>query len=313
MKIHFHNVNFSSASGPNSFIGRLAHQLALNGHIIADDDDYDVALVSIEQTGRLLLEKPVVQRLDGIWFKPEQYETHNKNIKLLYHSANHVIWQSNFDAEMTKHWWGDPKKGSIIRNGIDTSKVVSKNATFVELKQRYEKVFVCSSNWHPQKRLRDNIEMFKHLRATQFPYSCLIVMGAGPDYQVADKNIYYTGPLPHQLCLEVYSVADYMIHLAWADHCPNVVVEALSQGCPVICADSGGTKELVGTNGLILREKEAYKFQLADYDNPPRIDVTQVNKPLSKVLVNAPELDIKDVAKKYEEVFRQVCPVSVYL
>ncbi len=306
MKIFMDNVNFSSASGPNSFAGRLAHELSLRGHIIADPDDYDVALSFIEPRNKFLPGKPVIQRLDGIWFKPEQYESHNRTIKSLYQSADHVIWQSDFDADMTQHWWGNPKSGSVIRNGINLKKVESKNPTFVELKQRYEKVFVCSSNWHPQKRLYDNIELFKHLRATQFPYSCLLVLGAAPDVQVADKNVYYTGVIPHQLCLEIYSIADWMIHLAWLDHCPNVVVEALSQGCPVICAESGGTKELVRTNGLVLAERDAYNFELADYDSPPRIDVTQI-KNLERPLVECYELDIKLVAQKYEAVFDNVC------
>lgn len=286
---------------------RLAMQLSLNGHVIADENDYDVALVCIEPASNLLPNKPVIQRLDGIWFKNEhEFQTKNKNIKALYETANHVVWQSDFDSQMTTKHWGKPREGSIIRNGISISKSkTSHSPTFQELRERYEKIFVCSSNWHPQKRLRDNIEMFKHLRSTLFPYSCLIIMGHGPDVHVADKNIYYTGNLPHEVCLELYSVADWMIHLAWADHCPNVVVEAISRGCPVICAETGGTKELVGeTNGIIISEKTQYNFELSDYDNPPSIDVTQVSS-LPTLIVDASQLDIQLVAKQYEDIFQK--------
>ncbi len=306
MKIYFDGVHWNSSTGPNTFANRLARQLSLSGHTIADANDYDVSLVFIEKTQNLNLNKPFVQRLDGIWSKPNEFNTLNVNIKDTYHKANHVIWQSDFDKQMTLKWFGEPKNGSVIHNGIELlNKIQTNNETLLELKQRYEKIFVCSANWHPQKRLKDNVKLFKHLRTTKHPYSCLIVLGNNPDYEVADKNIYYSGSLPHQMCLEIYSVADWMIHLAWTDHCPNVVCEALSQQCPVICAESGGTKELVQNNGIVLTENVKYNFELNDYDNPPRVDVTQL-KTIPEINFDASYLNIKLTAKKYEEVFEKL-------
>ena len=56
--------------------------------------------------------------------------------------------------------------------------------------------------------------------------------------------------------LQVFSAADWMIHLAWLDHCPNSVVVGMSQGCGIICASSGGTYEAVGKNGIVVQEIE---------------------------------------------------------
>lgn len=305
MKIYFDNVNFSSTSGPNSFGSRLAHELSLQGHIIADPDDYDVALVFIEKTNRLNKNKPFVHRLDGIWFKPQEYGTKNVNIKSTYDLANAVIWQSDFDKEMVVRHWGNPRNGYVIRNGIKLEKVTTESAALLGLHDRYKKVFVCSANWHPQKRLKNNIDLFKHIRNNIEPYSCLIVLGNAPDHVVADMNIYYTGSVPHKTCLEIYSIADWMIHLAYLDHSPNTVVEALSQGCPVICSDDGGTKELVKDNGFILSEHKKYEFQLLDYDNPPSIDVGQVTF-LPNVTVDNSHLNIVEVAKQYVQVFNHV-------
>jgi glycosyltransferase involved in cell wall biosynthesis len=305
MKIFFDGVNWQSASGPNSFAQRLATQLSLHGHTPADSDDYDVALVFIEETGRADPRKPKVQRLDGIWFKPSDFERKNTRIKACYETSDAVIFQSDFDRQMVTKWWGDPKSGHVIKNGIQIERIESNNETLLELKQRYSKVFVCSANWHRQKRLKENIELFKHLRATQFPYSCLIVMGASPDCMVADANIYYTGPVPHEKCLEMYKAADWMIHLAWADHSPNVVCEALSQNCPVICSETGGTKELVGPYGIVLSESHKYDFELFDYENPPPIDVSQV-KTLPDITVDPFTVDIGPVAQRYIEVFEAV-------
>lgn len=277
MKVHLDNVNTGSNSGPNSFAKRLAMALIESGHEVETRDgrSADVSLVFIEPSGNPLARK-VVQRLDGIWFSPDEFEIKNINIKKLYHSADAVIWQSEFDKGMTTRWWGQPIAGSIIRNGINVEPVKKFTIPALEqIRQQYEMLFVCSANWHPQKRLSENINLYKHLRQF-YKSSALIVMGSNPT-PVADPHIFYTGPQPHEVCLEVFSAANWMIHLAWLDHCPNTVVESLSQLTPVICSDQGGTKELVNDFGLILKEKSPYNYELVNYDNPPKLDFSDIS------------------------------------
>ena len=308
MKIHFDNVNWNSFSGPNTFAGRLARKFFESGHeVCLSAEDADISLVFIERTGAPLAKK-VIQRLDGIWFKPEEYETKNVGIKSLYHSADAIVWQSEFDRGMTTKWWGNPKFGTVIHNGIDTTPVKELKIPALEkMVQDYERIYVCSANWHPQKRLRANIDLFEKLRKKR-PNSCLIVMGNNPDAIVASPHIFYSGPVSQDVYMQVYAAASWMIHLAWADHCPNVVVEALSQGTPVVCSEVGGTKELIGKYGIVLEEKP-YNFDLCDYDNPPKINIDQIED-----LPNRNELDynsisninIEHCAKRYIDLFQKV-------
>lgn len=303
MKIHLDNVNMSSNSGPNSFGKRLAMGLIESGHEVElyDGRNADVSIVFIEPSGRPLAKK-VIQRLDGIWFSPEEFETKNSSIKELYQSADGVIWQSEFDKGMTTRWWGNPKKGTVIRNGINAPEIKKFQIPALEqLRQQYEMLFVCSANWHPQKRLMDNIDLYKHLRSF-YSSAALIVLGSNP-IKVADPHIFYAGSQPHEICLEVFSAASWMLHLAWLDHCPNTVVEALSQGTPVICSEQGGTKELVESYGLVLKENKEYNFELADYDNPPKIDVTQIFKklPQKEQLGNCYDISMNFCLKNYME------------
>ena len=278
MKIHLDNVNLKSSSGPNSFAKRLSKGLIESGHEVElyDGRSSDISLVFIEPSGRPLAEK-VIQRLDGIWFSPEEFETKNSNIKKLYQNSDGVIWQSEFDKEMVTRWWGNHKRGAVIRNGIDINPTKKFTIPVLEqIRNQYEMVFVCSANWHPQKRLMENIKLYKHLRSF-YKSAALIVMGSNPT-QVADPHIFYTGPQPHEVCLEVFSASNWMLHLAWLDHCPNTVVEALSQGTPVICSEHGGTKELVKDFGIILKESKSYNYELTNYDNPPHMDYSNLNK-----------------------------------
>jgi len=248
MKIYFDNVHWDAEhTGPASFAKRLAVQLGNMGHQLADPDDYDIALVFIEGTKRLRSDRPYVQRLDGLWFKPEQMKAGmNDHITSTYIRAAHVICQSEFDRDMAERWLGQSRcQMSIIRNGVELKRATIKSEQLITMHEKYERIFVSSAQWHPQKRLHDNVEVFRHIRDTQFPNSCLIVLGNNPDYHIADKGVFYAGSIRHDLCAEVYAVADWMIHMAWLDHCPNVVVEAIAQGCPVLCSSEGGTKELV--------------------------------------------------------------------
>ena len=299
MRIHFSNVNFSSNSGPNSFASRLANELSFMGHkIVSKDDSYDSMLIFIEPSSTPAPGAKLVHRIDGIWFKPDQFHTHNKLIKWAYDNSSEIIWQSEFDRQMTEKHWGI-RSGAVINNGmrlIDHTHTTS--SEIAKIRESYDYVFVCSSNWHRQKRLKENIGLFLNIKR-EHNNSCLLVLGSNPDYHIDDNDIYYTGSISHEMCLQIYSIADWMIHLAWLDHCPNVVVEALSQKCPVICTDSGGTHELVRSNGIILPETRGYYYELTDYDDPYELliegDLDLSNRPN----VDNSRVDIASVAQRY--------------
>jgi len=295
MRIHFSNVNFSSSSGPNSFAGRLAHALAGRGHqIVNARDPYDVFLAFIEPSSEPREGARYIQRLDGIWFKPEQFHTHNRRIRKTYDRCDHVVFQSQFDKEMIEHHW-DSRPSSVIHNGIGMVEHAPAN-----IMSKVGRVFVCSSNWHPQKRLSENVRLFQLIRQEG---DILFVLGSHPDVSLDPaRGEHYVGSVSHADCLSIFRRADWMIHLAWLDHCPNVVVEAMSQGTPVICAASGGTRELVGDEGVVIPEVREYRFELTDYDDPPPVDLTRFVLPAPPV-VNPSRFDIQRVVDRYEKVF----------
>jgi glycosyltransferase involved in cell wall biosynthesis len=316
MKVYFDSVNFESSTGPNSFAKRLAMQLSLMGVEIVDaHDNYDIALVTIEHSSRLDVTKPFVVRLDGIWFKPEEFHTRNTRIRDCYNHADAVVFQSEFDMKMVTKWFGIPRtveRNRIIRNGISLQRVDRIDDAIMRVRDEHEKVFVCSAAWHPQKRLSDNIALYRHIRKTD-KNSCLIVLGGGDvkmDRDCVRDHIFYTGPQPQEKCLQVFAAADRMLHMAWLDHCPNSVLESLSQETAVICGDSGGTKEIVGKNGTILPDVE-YNFELMDYDNPPKFKIDNdliVNT--SKLKLDLSDVSIEKCACKYFELFENVLQFS---
>jgi glycosyltransferase involved in cell wall biosynthesis len=316
VKIHLDGVNMRAPTGPNTFANRLAKKLFEMGHTCElEGASADVSLVFIEPSGAPLA-KRVVQRLDGIWFKPHEFHTKNKEIQTQFYNADAVVFQSEFDKHFVEKWWGKSDNSwrpqVVIGNGIEINPLKGLSIPkLLEIRTTYDQVYVCSSNWHAQKRLEANVRLFHHLRKTH-PNSCLFVMGDHPDYRATGPNVFYTGTVGPEVYMQVYSIANWMLHLAWADHCPNVVVEALSQGCPVACSEVGGTKELIynGAYGAVFKE-QPYDYELYDYDNPPALDVEQF-----KDLPTRQELDytgiadminINVIAKQYIELFEKVC------
>jgi len=308
MKIHLDNVA-QFGTGPGTFGHRLARRLFESGHEVTFEcQDAAVSLVFIEPSGAPVAPK-VVQRLDGIWFRPQDFHTKNVGIKALYQRADAVVFQSEFDKGMATRWWGRPKLDRVIYNGIELNPVTELTIpSLIQLRAQYDRIYVCSSNWHPQKRLKANIRLFQHLQKQQ-PNSCLIVLGNPDMGMVPGPHVFYAGAVPPEVYMEIYSAANWMLHLAWADHCPNVVVEALSQGTPVVCSEVGGTKELVGDYGVVLHE-DPYNFELADYDRPPSIDVTQITNLPGRMQMNdyisTAAIDIVHVAQEYVKLFERV-------
>jgi hypothetical protein len=308
LKIAF-NLAYSEGTGPSTFATRLGVALEDRGHALVDPHDRpDVDLVFIEPVRPYAPGAAVIQRLDGIWFKPNEIQARNVGIRHCYHSAKAVIWQSEFDKKMALKWLGIPQAGVVIHNGISLDPV--KELTIeplIKLRNTYEKMFVCSSNWHPQKRLKSNIELYTYAREKFYKNSCLIVLGSTPDKMVADPHIFYAGWQRPEVTREIYAASNWMIHLAWLDHCPNVVCEALAQATRVIHSSSGGTCELVKGNGTMLLENDVYGFVPADYDDPPAIDITQITEPFSEEKFEpGVELGIQHVAEQYEKLMLSV-------
>ena len=96
MRLNLDNVNLLSTSGPNSFANKLVPYL-LEKNVKLDGENPDAHLCFIESV-RVEYQKPMIQRLDGIYFNTSQdYNKQNQNIKRTYDMADGVVFQSNFN------------------------------------------------------------------------------------------------------------------------------------------------------------------------------------------------------------------------
>lgn len=264
MNLVLENVNLNSNSGPNSFGQKLFKYMPFCGVTFKNTPEPDAYLCFIE-SGRATHNAPLFQRLDGIYFNSAfDYAAQNSNIKRTYESAAGVIFQSNFNKELTFKYFGPHNNYAIIHNGADLELINSVEKIKID---KYENIWSCASSWRPHKRLNENIRYFIEHSG---PNDGLIVAGTVEDKQ-AHNRVHYVGELSTEKLFSLYKASKYFIHLAWLDHCPNVVVDAMASGCQIICSSAGGTKEIAGKNAIIVEEK-TWDYSPVELYNPPPMD-----------------------------------------
>ena len=292
MNIYLENVNLNLNSGPNYFAQKLVKYLSMKGVTFSNEMKPDICLAFIESRNNTNV--PLVQRLDGIYFNANfNCEMMNSNIKKTYEKANGVVFQTKFNKDLVFNWFGEHSNYKIINNGYDklSLNTFKRNKELEIQFSQYDTVWSCAASWHSYKRLEDNINYFLENAG---PNDCLIVAGSNPDYSVEHNNIFYLGNLDIDDLLTVYSLSTYFIHLAYLDHCPNVVIDAAASGCHIICSSSGGTKEIAGANCTILKE-EPWDFSFIEEKNPPKLD-------FSKKLLDFPKktlYNMTQISKQY--------------
>ena len=292
MNIHLENVNLNSTSGPNHFASKLVKHsdFMFNSHKPAD------ARLCFIETHRPKIENiPLIQRLDGIYFNLEQpYRLQNTNIEKTYKEADGVIFQSNFNKELTTKYFGEHNNGTIIHNGADVEYINNTPVLKNPKLEKYENVWSCASSWRPHKRLAENVRYFLEHSSEK---DCLIVAGENGYGMPKLDRVYYVGKISVLQLVSLYKRTKYFLHLAWLDHCPNVVIDARASGCQIICSSTGGTKEIAGKDAIIVEEPD-WDFEPVNLYEPPIMDFTKKIKN-----DHDSDIDMKKVAKKYEDFF----------
>jgi len=295
LNIYLENVNLNSQTGPNSFGQKLVKYICNEDIMITGAEHSDVSLCFIESRQSNIV-KPLVQRLDGIYFDVKQdYVQKNSNIQRTYNLANAVIFQSEFAKQLVTTWFGDHNNTVVIHNGADFDKIETISPIKNKTLDKYENVWSCASHWRPHKRLAENVRYFLEHSSEK---DCLVVAGNAPE-KVEHDRIFYTGNLPHNALVSLYKRSRYFIHLAKLDNCPNVVVDARACGSQIICTDSGGTREIAGPDAIVIPEEE-WDFKPLDLYNPPKLDFSVKKK--NDIDTN---INMQYVAEQYLNVLTQ--------
>lgn len=247
------------------------------------------------------------------------------------HKAEFIIFQSQFSKDSWEHFTDDNLSQNfvIINNGVDIKQFSPHNEKFSSL-PKGELNILASGNFRIHKRLHESLEVMRRLIEI-IPTCKFFVLGRMDgqtkhvistiitEYQSLQDNVVFLGHVNYDKLPLFYNSMDLFLHPAWLDPCPNVVVEALASGLPVVCPSTGGTCELVREGGIIIDED--FEFDFTEYYNVDKIPKLDYNKYIEAIIQirdkrehysnlarrQAEEnLDIKKVAKKYVNVFQQI-------
>lgn len=298
MNIFLENIDLNSNSGPNYFAQKLVKYLSIRGVLFDKNLTYNKKLTFIQSTNQRN-DLDMFLRLDGIYFNSNfNCDLMNYNIKKSYENAKGIIFQTEFNKNLIFNWFGPHDNYVVIPNGADT-KLMQEMEYSTDLEKKFKtagNIWSCAAAWHSFKRLKENIKYFLTFSEE---HDILLVAGKNPDYKVNHPRIKYLGNLNISNLMTVYKISDYFIHLAYLDHCPNVVIDARAHGCKIICSSSGGTKEIAGLNcDIVVEEKWDYKF--IKEKEPPKINFDNI----VKGEIDS-DLSMVKVAKKYHKFLKE--------
>jgi len=308
MNVVLTNFNPSSDSGPNSFSKGLFNSLLEDSKIRLVDsfEKADIEFSLIESLFPKTI--PRITRLDGIYFNTSQdYNLLNTNIKKTYLESDSVVFQSEFNKDLITSWFGEHESSYVISNGANTHLIDKIEPA--DMKETFgdKEIWVCASSWRPHKRLRENIRYFIEKASDR---SVLLVAGKGATKEdflgyesLINNRIFYLGHLPWKSLISIYKTSSTFVHLAFLDHCPNVVVDAAACDCTIVCSSSGGTKEISSLEKVVIDDLD-WDFSPLDLYSPPPLDFENYLKILcdkSYNLNNAAEMYFSAMEKLIEK------------
>lgn len=174
------------------------------------------------------------------------------------------------DLLRTAQWLGaEPARSAAILNGCDTavfhpgSRPAARAALGVPADAD---VLLYAGRLDTRKGLRELVEAVAGLRSLRPNLLCYL-LGDGPDKPLMQQTIathgledvvHFVPAAPTETVAQWMAAADVFTLPSYKEGCPNVVLEALASGRPVVATDVGGIPELMdSSSGRLVPPKDA--------------------------------------------------------
>jgi glycosyltransferase involved in cell wall biosynthesis len=207
---------------------------------------------------------PVLVNQNGVAYPGwagDRTEMLNQRLRGVLASADHVIFQSEFCRTAAARFLGTWTASSeILHNAVDTTAFTPGG------RPAGGPLILLGGDQTATYRLETALRTLAELRDAR-----LLVTGTvlddgrdlAEELGLADR-VMFTGRYAQRDALGIYRRAHVLLHPKVNDPCPNVVLEALACGLPVVHSASGGTPELVGDAGVGVPSETTW-----EHDVPP--------------------------------------------
>jgi len=214
----------------------------------------------------------VVLNQNGVFYPawyPREWQAENARMARVMDLADHVFYQSAFCKKSADRFLGTTAKAcDILYNGVDTEVFIP--AATRGQRQRFRFLVTGNIGQPTFYRLQNALDALVLARRGGLDIEIVFfgmlpddlhVMLCGAIEEVNMQEFFLLkGSYSRSQAPQVFANADAYLITKHNDPCPNVVLEALSCGLPVLYAASGGVPELVGDEaGIALPVPETYE------------------------------------------------------
>ncbi len=178
--------------------------------------------------------------------------------KMMFNILNkfdHIITVStDLKDKVVKNCFVDDAKVTVIPNGIDHTKFYLMDKKEAQKKcnlDPHKKYILSLSRLSPEKGLEHLLTAFSNIRQLNVE---LILVGEGPlkntltriadNLKIKDK-LKFIGEIQHDETCVWYNAVDVFCLPSLWEGCPNVIIESLSCGTPVVSTRVGGVPDLI--------------------------------------------------------------------
>jgi len=201
-----------------------------------------------------------------------------KLINWTLHNSDHITVVSNALKESIINIYNiDKNKITIIPNGVDESifhlmdQDTCRNALDLTLKS---KILLFVGQLHPVKNIATMLKALAIIKNNKKLIFNTIIIGAGPlefelkklasDLGLTSSEVDFKGQQTHTDVATYFGAADLLCLPSLREGRPNVVIEALATGLPVVASNVGGIPELINSsNGALVSPSDEIELAKA--------------------------------------------------
>ena len=187
--------------------------------------------------------------------------------------ADGIIFLSNYAREIiSKKIKLKPSKYPIIHHGIEkrfkSLPRIQKNINSYDNHNPFKFIYV--SNLTVYKHQYKVVKTFVNLIKKGFPVSLYLVGGKYEPYfkkiqpflNDFPNNIKYLGMVSHKIIHDLYKSSDGIIFASSCENMPNILIEGMSSGVPILCSKLGPMSEFLGDSEFYINpenEKDIFE------------------------------------------------------
>jgi len=227
--------------------------------------------------------------------------------KLGLESFDYIWAPSEFRAQNVEKVQGHRRNVRIIYNALDFP-----DGGYHDVKNSDPFIVISANRFIPHKRLSMLVEAFDKVRDTN---SKLILIGTGPDDEInkvketvkklgVEKQIDLTGRIESSEIYKRFSNASVYVSTSLEEGFPNVFVEAMHFGLPVISTNVGGCHEIVteGETGYLYEPMD--EAMLVNRLKQLKDDIDLRNKLGQCAYERSHQYELKIVIEQFMDLYR---------